>query len=335
MNRNLIDIYCPNWSKGLSRCASLLASAVEWASSGAVKARLLWRDEGFYRPKNACEPRADDPDVVGAVAVMIERMFHREYLDRYEVRALLPNPEWLDPGDIQSKGAAIDVVLHKTRFSMDSLQPRFAKAAHHFLGFTSADPGKTVQNYGEFCHFRGKARTRHTQLLLNIWQRRPDLPQLMLQAYGPDMALRTGRWLSDGNISCLFDFVKSDEQFFEDLAKGGIHLCPSGTEGFGHYINESRAMSALVLTLDAPPMNELVTADTGILIPVTGSAPLMAGTNFTTTEPLIEDAIDRALSLSQRDRQELGRAARRAFEIGRSGFLDNVRAFLANHHLPH
>ncbi|WP_235538717.1 glycosyltransferase [Sphingomonas sp. Root710] len=269
------------------------------------------------------------------VAVMIERMFHREYLDRYEVRALLPNPEWLDPRDIETKGGAIDVVLHKTRFSIGCLQPRFAKASHHFLGFTSADPGKTVQNYDTFCHFRGKARTRHTQLLMNIWQRRPDLPRLMLQAYGPDMALRTGRWLTDENISCLFDFVKSDEQFFADLARGGIHLCPSGTEGFGHYINESRAMSALVLTLDAPPMNELVTSDSGILIPATSSEPLMAGTNFTTTELLIEDAVDRALSLSHTDRQELGRAARRAFERERSCFLDNVRAFLADHHLPH
>lgn len=271
----------------------------------------------------------------GAVAIVMERMFFREYLDLYEKRALLPNPEWLDPRDIESKGSLIDVVLHKTRFSISCLRPRFPHAAHHFLGFTSPDPGKTVQGYTAFSHFRGQARTRHTQLLVNIWQRRPDLPQLMLQAYGPDISIRLGRWLTNGNISAMLDFNKSDREFFSDLSIGGIHLCTSGTEGFGHYINESRAMSALLLTLDAPPMNELVTADTGILIPATDSAPLMAGTNFTTTEPLIEDAIDRALALSVRDRQELGRAARRAFEIERSDFLDNVRAFLADHQMPH
>lgn len=31
------------------------------------------------------------------------------------------------------------------------------------------------------------------------------------------------------------------------LARSGVHLCPSAREGFGHYINEARAASALVV----------------------------------------------------------------------------------------
>lgn len=47
----------------------------------------------------------------------------------------------------------------------------------------------------------------------------------------------------------------------------GVHICPSEREGFGHYINEARAASALVITTNHPPMNELITAATGVLIP--------------------------------------------------------------------
>ena len=335
INRNLIDIYCPNWSKGLSRSASLLAQAIKQVSSGAVKPRLLWQRMAFYASENEQEQRPSSMDELGSVAIMVERMFSREYLAEYETRALLPNPEWLEPRDIDARKSLVDVVLHKTRFSIDCLQPRFPDAAHHFLGFTSPDPGKTVQGHDGFSHFRGQARTRHSQLLVNIWQRRPELPQLMLQAYGPDISLRLGRWLTNGNISFMLDFNKSDEEFFADLSIGGIHLCTSGTEGFGHYINESRAMSALVLTLDAPPMNELITTDSGILIPTTTSTPLRSGTNFATTETLIEEAVDKALSLSPRDRQELGQAARRAYEADQRSFLNNVRSFLASRNLPH
>ena len=57
---------------------------------------------------------------------------------------------------------------------------------------------------------------------------------------------------------------------------GEIHMCPSLIEGWGQYIDEGRRAKAVVLTLDAPPMNELIrdsnsdstgnTGNTGILV---------------------------------------------------------------------
>ena len=39
---------------------------------------------------------------------------------------------------------------------------------------------------------------------------------------------------------------------------GEIHMCPSLIEGWGQYIDEGRRSKSVVVTLNAPPMNELI-----------------------------------------------------------------------------
>ena len=57
-------------------------------------------------------------------------------------------------------------------------------------------------------------------------------------------------------------------QFLQSVAD--IHMCPSLIEGCGQYIDEGRRAKAVVLTLDAPPMNELISDRTdyvsGVLV---------------------------------------------------------------------
>ena len=54
-------------------------------------------------------------------------------------------------------------------------------------------------------------------------------------------------------------------QFLQSVAD--VHMCPSLIEGWGQYIDEGRRSKAVVLTLDAPPMNELIKDGTsGILV---------------------------------------------------------------------
>lgn len=258
------------------------------------------------------------------MAIFIERVFSRPFMDCYKSRVLVPNPEWLTPSDIEISREEIDAIFHKSRLSTERLGAMFPDLAHHFIGFTSREPFKRVQNYSEFCHFRGKATTRHTQLLLDIWQRRNDLPRLSAQIYGPDIAIRLGKWIGEGNIRLFMDFFASHDEYFAELSQGGLHLCTSATEGFGHYINESRAMAAVILTLDAAPMNELITSDFGILIPSLGSKTLNAGLSFSTSAELIEDAVDRVRSLSSAEREAMGQRARKAFEDDRSAFFGRL-----------
>ena len=54
-------------------------------------------------------------------------------------------------------------------------------------------------------------------------------------------------------------------QFLQSVAD--VHMCPSLIEGWGQYIDEGRRSKAVVLTLNAPPMNELIENNfSGILV---------------------------------------------------------------------
>src|SRR3989344_1923248 len=67
----------------------------------------------------------------------------------------------------------------------------------------------------------------------------------------------------------LILYVRSlaDEELLRLQQSSGVHLCPSREEGFGHYINEARALGALVMTTNWAPMNDLVQDHFGVLIP--------------------------------------------------------------------
>jgi hypothetical protein len=56
-------------------------------------------------------------------------------------------------------------------------------------------------------------------------------------------------------------------RFLQNIAD--VHMCPSAIEGWGQYIDEGRRTKSVVLTLDAPPMNELIDVKSGVLVPAT------------------------------------------------------------------
>eukprot|EP00877_Chromochloris_zofingiensis_P010921 jgi/Chrzof1/6082/Cz17g09020.t1 len=106
-------------------------------------------------------------------------------------------------------------------------------------------------------------------------------------------------------------------------------MCVSEKEGFGHYLNEARAVAALVITTDHPPMNELVTASTGILVSVESTwnyphppsalkqyADLTAAVSW----QHICHGLDAALNMTTEQRAEKGRLVRQAFLQERFAF---------------
>jgi hypothetical protein len=262
------------------------------------------------------------PDAI----IFLENMFESDPpFDGDILKILIPNPEWLTPRTAGLlKGD--DQIWHKSRFSHAQIKHKIKDSTQHYIGFTSIDPNKSVKNYQSFAHFRGKSISRNSAEILNLWKRSPRLPMLNYNFYQDALdSFEFSEWLTWTNVRVRAD--KMDKAvYFEELSACGLHLCTSSAEGFGHYINEARAMSAVPIVIDAPPMNELVDQDSGILLSSASSSPKAFGIQYKITERDLEDCIDHVISLGDKELERLGQNARKRFLSERAQFVERIGA---------
>ena len=308
---NIAIIHTP--SPGLKLDARVIAGALA-QTIAARNARLLFIEV----PVRAVEQPADvirrqiPIDARIDVAIFIERILNHPVLQIARHRILVPNPEWLF-GQSAHLAARCTEFWHKSRFSQEQLAARFPQARHRLTGFSSQDPGLRVREYSSFLHLRGNLATRrHSGLLVELWQEHPEWPDLHVQFHGNDLDINLAHWLSRGNIHLRLGWM-AEAEYMETAANHGIHICTSEHEGFGHYINEARAMGALVVTTDAPPMNELIDADSGILVKPETSYTRAHGQGFRIGKAALTAAIEQTLALSQERRREMGMCAQDRF----------------------
>lgn len=246
------------------------------------------------------------------VNLMLERV-RPEYLATARRNVLLPHPEWFDERDhrwLPRLDRAFVLTHHaKPIFEALGLQA-------DYTGFTSDDRrDMSVPRERAFFHLAGRSSNKGTDTLLATWRRHPEWPRLtVLQsprvdrplAHAPNIVHRAD-YVPDGDLKRLQNAHR-------------FHLCPSETEGFGHYLVEAMGAGAVVVTLDAPPMNEMITPERGALIPYSRTGRQSLATTYFYDEAALEHVIERLLATSDDELTRMGSAARAWFE-------DNDRAF--------
>lgn len=247
------------------------------------------------------------------------------------LKIFIPHPEIIVEGTLPLL-CFVDHIWHKTKLSLGAFKNHARQAAHFFTGFTSNDPGITVQSYKRFAHFRGKASNRHSAQILNVWRSNPHYPELRYHFYQElnaswEEPFEFKEWLTCRNISVMAG--KVDKDFYnQQVSECGIHLCLSGVEGFGHYINEARAMGAVAVVIDAPPMNEFIDSKSGILMPSSDQREVGLVYRHIVTEADIKTTIDKIIALPQEHLEDLGKSARNRYLLERKLFLERSEYLL-------
>lgn len=226
----------------------------------------------------------------------------------------IPHQEWCRPETVALL-KNINFVLCKTNYAKDIFQRLGHNVA--YIGFTSEDRLKEdiKKDYNKFLHVAGRSLQKGTVTLSEVWARHPEWPVLTIITKNPQLVHRNGA----SNIHVITDML-TDESVTAMQNEFGVHLCPSEAEGFGHYICEALGCGAIVVTTDAPPMNELVTRDRGILVPFSKQTPQSLGMNFYVDAVALEVEIEGVLNLTIPEKKALG-------EAGRSWFLKNKLDF--------
>ena len=290
MIENLVVARSNNY--GLERDAALLSEAIRQAGGGVelspINGRRLW-DRIVKRQ-------------VAERIIHLERAFPNWFSAARE-NVLIPNQERFPRRHIgRLKG--IDRVLAKTRHAAGIFSD--LGVATEYLGFTSPDRRDSgiVKDWRRFFHLAGGSTLKGTEDVLALWARHPQWPELVVvqkasnaPAHVPDNVTLIPGYVDEGELRRLQNAC-------------GIHICPSRSEGWGHNIVEGMSCGALVLTTDAPPMNEHITEECGLLIAYARSEPRHLGINYYVDPQALEAAIERTLSMTEVEKAELGEKAR-------------------------
>ena len=241
-----------------------------------------------------------------------------QWLDVAERNVLVPNQEWFGERERALLGR-IDDVLCKTRYATEIFRELGCRV--QYLGFTSLDRGArgVAADDDRFFHLAGHSSQKGTASVVRLWNDHPTWPRLCLVQHPPfardDVTAPNVRYVT----------AYLDQAGLVDLQRRhGIHLVPSEAEGFGHSIVEAMSCRAVVVTTDAPPMNELVGPDRGVLVPYARSARQALGTNYYVDVDALGDAIEHVLALDREERRSLGLAARAWYEANDRAFRSRL-----------
>ena len=243
---------------------------------------------------------------------------------------LIPNQEWFGPA-FRAHLPGITEVWVKSRLA----QRIFSQlgCTVRWLGWTSEDrrmPGMGSHKECVGLHVAGSSIGKGTDAVLDVWARHPDWPTLRVLRRQHDYAGRILPWHERESLPNIETITERlDESALRRLQnESALYLCPSQAEGFGHIILEGLSVGGVVITTDAPPMNELVTPDAGLLVAVERTEPMGIGERYFVNLDDLEGKIRRALEMSQTERAAFGRAARARFEAIDQAFRSRIKACL-------
>ena len=296
---------------GLDRDAALLSEAIRQAGSSVESSRISDRRLWDRIVKRQAAQRI----------IHIERAFPNWFSAAGE-NVLIPNQERFPRRHI-GRLQGIDRVLAKTRHAAGIFSD--LGAATEYLGFTSPDrcDSDIDKDWKRFFHLAGGSTLKGTEDVLSLWARHPQWPELVVvqkarnaPAQVPDNVTLISSYLEDGELGRLQNAC-------------GIHICPSRSEGWGHHIVEAMSCGALVLTTDAPPMNEHVSEECGLVIAYARTESRHLGSNYYVDPDALESAIETALAMTDREKIELGSNARQRYLQIDADFHNRVAETLA------
>lgn len=254
---------------------------------------------------------------IADLTIHVERV-GMSWLNAAPFHALLPQQERY-PRRLISQLKRIDLIFAQTRHA-EAIFSNLGRPTF-FTGFLSRDRflPEVTKNWSRFLHLAGGSTLKGTEDILELWANHPEWPELVLvqkkenapRSVPTNVTLFTEH-LSDGALQRLQN-------------ECGIHLCPSRSEGWGHHLHEGMSCGAVVVTTDAPPMNEFVTAESGVLVPYSRQEARHLGINYYVDKNVMEREISRLIGSPAIAQKLHGDAARVAFLKNTDEFTSQIK----------
>lgn len=295
-----IHIFCEANGKGLEKDRNILAEEL---------LRLNCKVSCYNSSISEPLPFAD-------VNIFVQSI-NTNYLNSAKCNWFIPNPEWfLDPQETLN---SIDLILCRTK-EVERIFKELGKSTY-FLSFTSKDHyrKKFKQHTHRYFHLAGSNSQKGTSAIKTIWLRSSNLPFLTT-------ICRNRRAIKLKNFLNVNKHLPESE-ILQLQNESMVHLCPSETEGFGHSIMEAMSVGAVVITTNAPPMNEFI-QDPRFLVSYKETKKQRLATNYYVDELALERKIWQLQRLSKTDLEAAGAFNRARYLQITENFRENLRILI-------
>jgi FkbM family methyltransferase len=303
------------------------------------------------------------------VQVLVEHVQTPDFRQLYPAawHFLLVNPEFVYDWDLAALRRGEARALCKTRSGLDAVRLMGIEGELFAFGGRPdppAEPGPAPAPDSPapdlVLHLAGPSPLKGTLELLKAWValgEQRGTARLFVACREPANAAALEYWATLGPAPARFEVPGGGGLALETETAAGvylcrrelpestaaalrqaaaIHACPSAAEGWGHILDRARWCGAVVVTLDAPPMNELLDGESAVLAPAVDGGPARAllppawqrfypadtaGPRAVRPAPgALSAALARALQMGAPGRRRLGAAARARAEADAAAF---------------
>lgn len=288
----------PSESIGLKNDVGIMSDTLEKIGFRTMVTKRAWQKPVLSRP---------------LITIFFEQV-HTDLLNYSPVNLLFPNPEFSKPENCLNHLHKIDYIICKSK-NTEAIFRNYHNAVY-YTSFSSHDKYLPAEKTREFVHLPGKSTHKGTRRLIDLWNMNPDLPMLNIYNYSPDYSDS----ISAKNINYHRLFI--DDQAYSEIQNRYLfHICPSETEGFGHYINEAKSTGAVIFTTDAPPMNELIDEQCGFLIKANADRKINLAVTYLFDQVDLARKLAAVVNLGSDTSNEMSAVARMSFLQNEEYFL--------------
>ena len=246
-------------------------------------------------------------------------------LEHSQCNIFVPNLEMINKYDYKiMQTNKIKYIIAKTEYGYNILKNKFGdKVLKWNWTSINRDIKRINPDFNQYLHVKGQSRFKNSQMLLDIWLEHPEWPMLHIVHYGNEnqngfLNLRKPIIMNE-NIT-LYQYKVDDNKLNNLMNQCGVHICPSEIEGYGHYINESRSVGAVIITTNAAPMNEFTTNKYGFLINVNKEIQYNMSKKWIIDRNHFETVIQQCINTSWTTKSKQG-------EIGKKMYIENDEIF--------
>lgn len=238
-----------------------------------------------------------------------------EMLRAAPLSILVPNSEWWNDSWNRYLGQFFQVWT-KTKDCHRIWTRKVGEGRCRYIGWEAIDRlDPAVERQPKFLHLAGKSETKNTAAVMDAW-RNYRLPYpLTVSAFKPNIVALTR---NVPNVTHVERFDESD--ISRVMNEHQFHIMPSKYEGFGMAIHEALGCGNIVITTDAPPMNEFSGVPKSLLIPFENRIPMRAAAAYLVSAGAVARQVARAASLHKDELETFSVQARAGFLRDREHF---------------